>query len=96
LELKKADLFISRKALHQHERWFPLGVPSKLLKKLIGRRVLPPRFFIRAFAPWWFKKSMWAEDPDGVCYLIVAHKTKTDEPRRHEDTKSVPNSGTSS
>lgn len=74
LELERAEKFISRAALRQHERWFPIGLPSKLWKRLLRRRVLLPRFFIRWFAPWWFKKSMWTEDANGVCYLIVARK----------------------
>jgi len=74
LEMVSWEYIISPPALRRHERWFLPAIPSKLWKRLFGRWVLFPRFFVGWVAPFWFRKTFQVSDEGGVCYFIVAKK----------------------
>jgi len=74
LRMEHYEYLISPGAMQQHERWFLPAIPSKIWKRLFGRWVIFPRFFMIWFAPKWFKKSLESNDDKGVCYFIVAKK----------------------
>ncbi len=74
LKMEKADYIIPVKTFHVYERWMMLAFPSKILKKLLGRWVVGPRWPVIAFATNWFRKPLNADGGPGACYFIIARK----------------------
>lgn len=73
-KLESYEYIIPPKSMQHQERWFPISVWGKFWKALSGHWVFGPRFFIKWFAPIWFRKSLNLEDKVGICYFIIARK----------------------